>query len=77
MPDNKETNEANTSDYECSNCGAVLKGVNNKQISVTTGKNKFRCICMGELIPIRNAPVNAPNSQGQNLGGGTSFPGMG
>jgi hypothetical protein len=68
IPIHKEANEANTSDYECSNCGAVLKGVNNKEIRRTINP---LCVCnKGNLMPIRNAPVIDPSAQE-----GHSFPG--
>jgi hypothetical protein len=72
IPTHKEANEANTSDYECSNCGAVLKGVNNSQIRRTINP---LCVCnRGILYPIRNAPVIQGTDQNTNQGGGKSFP---
>lgn len=76
MANNKSTVTAETSDWVCSNCGAVLTGINNSELTVTAVPAVYRCPCTGVFIATRNAPVYRPAAaQRKNIGGGRSWPG--
>jgi hypothetical protein len=73
---NKVTNPTLTSDWQCSNCGAELLGVNNAEVSMPAGQKLIvTCACASRMVCTRNEPKYKANAQRKNLGGGSSFPG--
>ncbi len=75
VPINKNTNSAETSDWECTNCGALTTGINNLELTITRTPPTYRCLCTGVLRATRNEPKYKAKDQKKNQGGGNSFPG--
>lgn len=75
---NKPKGSGESSDWECTNCGATLTNVNNVEIIART-ETTYRCVCNGVLKVTRNSPFVKPATgkaaQKVNQGGGVSYPG--
>lgn len=76
---NQPKSPSESSDWVCSNCGAVLTGVNNNEVGNHLSAIPV-CICAaGNFVCTRNdprtKPVTGKGGQKKNQGGGSSFPG--